>query len=90
MTPADVVPTPDAARPMSFTRVSAKKLSESLFVSRTSADIGGDCTDAITWAAAGACSRAPACPGEIPSAFIVLRSTPAAKLAGFDWKRPPS
>src|SRR3954468_14853740 len=83
--PADVDPTPEASRPMSLSSVSAKKLSDSLFVSCTNVDIGGDSTEAISFASEGAGSRAAAWPGEIPSAFSVFLNTPAANVAGFDW-----
>jgi hypothetical protein len=88
--PADVVPRPLACMAMSLASISAKKLSEGLFISITMRAIGGESTLASTSRPAGAL-RAPGLPlTGIPRASSASSSLAAANAGGLAWNAVPA
>ena len=89
--PRAVVPTPPAWRARSFTSVSAKKLSEGLFVSLIRRSIGGESTLARTFASAGVTPARGFSRTGTSRASRASSRRAAANAGGFAWKpRPPS
>ena len=83
--PAEVVPRPFACIARSLASISAKKLSDGLFISRTSVSIGGESTLASSVLPAGAVPARGLRRTRMPRASSAASSRAAANAGGLVW-----